>query len=135
MEKDLEQGLPVRVVRGDRGYDDGNNHLFLWSRGIHSAVRLKGVRTKKKDRNKEVWQRLLSDAGVRGGAEGAVQGRAEVWGGEGAAWVEEVSVCRVDGVCDSGVSDGRGVEPEAVGELLAGGQGSEGARVMGCSRG
>ncbi|MBC7222816.1 MAG: IS5 family transposase [Anaerolineae bacterium] len=59
VEKDLEQGIPVRVVSGDRGYDDVDNHLFLWSRGMHSAIRLKAFRTKKKDPNKEVWQRLL----------------------------------------------------------------------------
>ncbi|MGC8836984.1 MAG: transposase [Anaerolineae bacterium] len=47
VEKDLEQGVPVRVVSGDRGYDEGDNHWFLWSRGIHSAIHLKGGHSQK----------------------------------------------------------------------------------------
>lgn len=58
LEKDLRQGLPVKIVSGDRAYDDSHNHFLLWSRGICSALLLKANRTEKKDKNKEVWLRL-----------------------------------------------------------------------------
>jgi len=56
--RDLAQGVPVGIVTADRGYDDGHNHFLLASKGLHSAIRLNDYRTKKKDPNKEVWQRL-----------------------------------------------------------------------------
>lgn len=59
LEKDLGQGLAVGIVSADRGYDDSDNHVLLWSKGIHSAILLNDIRTKKKDRNKEVWVSLL----------------------------------------------------------------------------
>jgi len=58
VKEDLALGLPVGVVSADRGYDDIDNHVFLWEMGIHSAIRLNEYRTKKKDKNKEVWVRL-----------------------------------------------------------------------------
>ena len=58
--RDLELGVPVDTVAGDRGYDDGSNHYFLWSKGLHSAIHLNAYRTQKKDENKEVWIRLKS---------------------------------------------------------------------------
>jgi len=67
VEKDVAQGVPVKVVSADRAYDDVDNHLFLEARGIHSAIRLKAMRTKKKDRNKEVWERLLATREYREG--------------------------------------------------------------------
>ncbi|MGB7117039.1 MAG: transposase, partial [Anaerolineales bacterium] len=44
--RDLELGFPIDTVAADRGYDDGNNHYFLQTRGLHSAIHLninKGV--------------------------------------------------------------------------------------------
>ena len=58
--RDLELGLPIDTVAADRGYDDGNNHYFLQTKGLHSAIHLNAYRTKKKDKNKEVWIRLKS---------------------------------------------------------------------------
>jgi IS5 family transposase len=67
VEKDLSQGLAVGIVSADRGYDDSDNHVFLWSKGIHSAILLNDIRTKKKDRNKEVWVSLLATPEYRRG--------------------------------------------------------------------
>jgi len=58
LDRDLAQGLPIAIVAADRGYDDGHNHFLLAFKGLHSAIRLNDYRTKKKDGNKEVWQRL-----------------------------------------------------------------------------
>jgi len=58
VEEDLEQGVPLRVVAADRGYDDGENHEFLREKGIESAIHLNSYRTQKKDKNKEIWVRL-----------------------------------------------------------------------------
>jgi len=62
------------------------------------------------------------DEGVSGGVEGEVQGGAEVWGGEGMAWVEAMPVCGDRGVCDSGHFDGDSAEFEADGEVVEGGE-------------
>jgi IS5 family transposase len=67
LEKDLAQGLPVGIVSADRGYDDSDNHVLLWSKGIHSAICLNDIRTKKKDGNKEVWLCLLETPEYRQG--------------------------------------------------------------------
>lgn len=58
VESDLEEGIPVEIVAADRGYDDGENHEFLREKGIASAIHLNSYRTKKKDKNKEIWVRL-----------------------------------------------------------------------------
>jgi len=58
VEEDLEQGVPVRVVAADRGYDDGENHEFLREKGIASAIHLNSYRTGKRDKNKEIWVKL-----------------------------------------------------------------------------
>jgi len=55
VDHDLEQGLPVDTYAGDKGYDDSNNHYYLESHGLHSAIRLKKTRTEKKDVHKQVW--------------------------------------------------------------------------------
>lgn len=67
LDRDLSQGLPVRIVGGDRAYDDSHNHLLLWSRGIHSALLLKANRTMKKDKNKGVWEALRATPEYRRG--------------------------------------------------------------------
>ena len=58
--RDLELGLPIDTVAADRGYDDGENHYFLETKDLHSAIHLKAYRTRKKDKNKEVWLQLKS---------------------------------------------------------------------------
>ena len=55
VEKDREQELPVETYAADRGYDDGDNHYLLETRGLHSAIILNRYRTEKKDGNKQVW--------------------------------------------------------------------------------
>ena len=67
VEQELKQGLPVEVYAGDRGYDDGENHEFLWQRGLKSALRLKGTRTQKRDPNKGPWLKLLEDPDYQAG--------------------------------------------------------------------
>lgn len=62
VEQDLAQGIPVALVAGDRGYDDGENHEFLRQRGIRDALHLNRYRTSKKDRHKEPWLRLQKRA-------------------------------------------------------------------------
>jgi len=52
--RDEEVGVEAQVYAADRAYDDGEKHLFLWDRGLNSAIRLKSYRTGKKDRNKGV---------------------------------------------------------------------------------
>ena len=58
VDKDLQKGVEVETVAADRGYDDGENHYFLEQKGIKSAIRLKGYRTQKRDKNKEGWIKL-----------------------------------------------------------------------------
>lgn len=58
LRKDLEQGLPVAIVTADRGYDDTDNHWFLWDQGIDSAICLNDYRTEKKDPSKAIWLQL-----------------------------------------------------------------------------
>jgi IS5 family transposase len=45
LEKDQAVGVKAGVYAGDKGYDDGDNHEMLWSRGISSALCLKEKRT------------------------------------------------------------------------------------------
>jgi transposase, IS5 family len=58
VQSDLAQGIPVTTVTADKAYDDGENHEFLWSHKMHSAIRLNDYRTAKKDDNKGIWIRL-----------------------------------------------------------------------------
>jgi len=61
VKRDEEVGVRAEVYAADRGYDDGENHLFLWDRGLKSAISLNRYRTEKKDRNKEIWIELKAD--------------------------------------------------------------------------
>ena len=65
---DLEKSLPLKTYAADRGYDDTNNHFHLTYKGLHSAIRLKNNRTKKKDKNKEVWLNLIQTSEYQQGA-------------------------------------------------------------------
>ncbi len=38
LERDMAQGVPLDIVATDRGYDDGDNHYLIQSRGLHSAI-------------------------------------------------------------------------------------------------
>lgn len=67
LEKDLAQRLPVSIVTADRAYDDSDNHELLFSKGIHSAIRLHAYRTQKKDPNKDVWLQLQQSASYQHG--------------------------------------------------------------------
>jgi len=58
VEKDLKKGIDIGIIAADKGYDDGENHCYLESKGINSAIRLNNYRTEKKDKNKEGWVRL-----------------------------------------------------------------------------
>jgi len=60
VEKDLDKGMDVGTVAGDKGYDDGENHYYLKQKGINSAIKLNNKRLKKKDQNKEGWQKLVA---------------------------------------------------------------------------
>ena len=67
VEKDLAKGIKIKVVTGDKGYDDSDNHYYLEQKGISSAIRLNRRRTEKKDSHKEGWLRLTeSEAYQRG---------------------------------------------------------------------
>jgi len=46
VEKDETTGIEAGVYAGDKGYDDGDNHEMLLSRGISSALCLKEYRTR-----------------------------------------------------------------------------------------
>ncbi len=65
--EDLRQGVPVALVTGDRGYDDGENHEFLRQQGIRDALHLNRYRTQKRDQHKEPWLRLQKRASYQRG--------------------------------------------------------------------
>ena len=65
VEQDQEVGIGAQVYAGDRGYDDGENHLLLSLKGLKSALKLNRYRTQKKDRNKERWLSLKADPDYR----------------------------------------------------------------------
>jgi len=67
VDRDQELGLPIEIYSADRGYDGGENHYLLESRGLHSAIRLNDYRTQKKDKNKEVWFTLQNSDTYRRG--------------------------------------------------------------------
>lgn len=86
VEQELKQRLPVEVYAGDRGYDDGENHEFLWQRGLKSALKLKRTRTQKKDPNKGPWLKLLEDPDYQAGLKERYKverkfGEAKLWHG------------------------------------------------------
>ena len=67
VKSDLAQGIPVKTVTADRGYDDGENHTYLQDNGIYSAIRLNDYRTNKKDANKAIWIALKQSPEYRAG--------------------------------------------------------------------
>ena len=67
VKSDVAQGIPVESVTADKAYDDGENHEFLWSNNMHSAIRLSDYRTDKKDDNKGIWIELKQSPEYRAG--------------------------------------------------------------------
>jgi IS5 family transposase len=67
VERDEVLGLPIETYAGDRGYDGGENHYLLESKGLHSAIRLNDYRTEKKDKNKGIWLGLLQSPAYQEG--------------------------------------------------------------------
>jgi len=67
VERDEGQDLPLEIYAGDRGYDDTENHFLLESKELHSSLKLNDYRTKKKDKNKEVWVALRASEGYQAG--------------------------------------------------------------------
>ena len=67
VDHDLEQGIPAVTYAADKGYDDGENHLYLEIHGKHSAIHIKDNRLKKKDKNKQVWLDLVQTRQYREG--------------------------------------------------------------------
>jgi len=67
VDHDIEQKLPVDIYAADKGYDDGNNHYYLETCDLHSAIRLKKTRTEKKDANKQIWLELKETPQYRNG--------------------------------------------------------------------
>lgn len=60
VEHDLAQRIPFDTVTGDKAYDDGENHYYLDTKGLYSAIRLKKTRTQKKDKHTQVWEQLIA---------------------------------------------------------------------------
>jgi len=58
-EHDRALGLPTRVYAGDRTYDDTDIFERLVQEGLHSGITLHDYRTKKRDSNKERWEKLI----------------------------------------------------------------------------
>ena len=79
IEKDLSKGIKVKVVAGDKGYDDGDNHYYLAQKGIKSAVRLSSRRTEKKDQNKEGWLKLKESGEYQEGLKERHKIGEEIW--------------------------------------------------------
>lgn len=65
--QDRAQGLPVETYAGDRGYDDTENHCYLESEGLHSAIKLNRYRTERKDGHEGVWVALQETAEYQAG--------------------------------------------------------------------
>jgi transposase, IS5 family len=81
---DAELGIPAETYAGDKGYDDGDLHDLLWTMHKHSALRLRSLRTAKKDPNKEIWIKLLASPFYQEGLK--VRFRIERKFGEAKAW-------------------------------------------------
>jgi len=57
--KKLEGSASRQIYAADKGYDDGDNHTFLNNEEMGDAIRIKGTRLTKKDKNKGPWLRLV----------------------------------------------------------------------------
>jgi transposase, IS5 family len=48
-----------RTYSADKGFDSGDNHFFLEEEKLGDAICLRKTRLNKKDKNKEIWQKLV----------------------------------------------------------------------------
>jgi len=48
-----------RINTADKAYDDGDNHEYLKEHKMGDAIILKKTRLNKKDKNKQIWQKLV----------------------------------------------------------------------------
>ena len=92
---DAELGIPGETYAADRAYDDGDLHSMLKDLGKHSAIKLKGSRTKKKDPNKQPWLDMLADPFYQAGLK--LRYRIERKFGEAKAW-HRFGRCRYRGL-------------------------------------
>jgi IS5 family transposase len=92
---DAEIGVPGETYAADRAYDDGDLHSMLEDMGKHSALKLRKLRTQKKDQNKQPWIDMLVDPFYQAGQ--WVRGRIEAKFGE-AKSVHRFGRCRYRGL-------------------------------------
>lgn len=88
VDHDREQDLPLETYTADKGYDDGANHYYLELHQLHSAIRLREIRTHKKDKNKQIWLALEQTPQYRQGLKERYKierkfGEAKQWHGLG----------------------------------------------------
>lgn len=57
--KKLKKSDLKQIYAADKGYDDGDNHIFLKENNLGNAIRIKATRLIKKNKNKEPWIRLV----------------------------------------------------------------------------
>lgn len=88
------------IYTGDRAYDDTDLHYRLWEKGKHSALRLHGYRTQKKDTNTQVWRQLESTSEYQAGLKERY--KIERKFGEGKLW-HRLGRCRYLGLIRYGV--------------------------------
>jgi transposase, IS5 family len=77
---DARMGVPGETYAADRGYDDGELHETLRGMGKHSALKLRKLRTQKKNPNKHRWFDQLADPFYQAGQR--VRARIEAKFGE-----------------------------------------------------
>jgi IS5 family transposase len=95
VEHDVALGVPGETYAGDKAYDDGELHGLLKNLKKHSALKLNGYRTKKKDANKDQWLAMKADPHYREGL--SLRYRIERKFGESKAW-HRFARCRYRGL-------------------------------------
>lgn len=56
--QELKRWTKIKIYTADKAYDDGENREFLKENNIEDWIIMKDRRLKKKDKNKEVWEKL-----------------------------------------------------------------------------
>lgn len=70
VKKDINKGIKANIYSADKGYDDGDNHEFLKTRSITTAIHLKDNRTTTKSKeNNEYWQKIKDNPDYKKGTE------------------------------------------------------------------
>lgn len=62
LDQDLALRIPFDTVAAETGYDDGGHHYLLQSKGMHSAIHWRDLRTMTKDPNKQIWLDLIASS-------------------------------------------------------------------------